>query len=56
MLAPESFTEICGWVVKAAPDAVPTDARETDNDTAAPALTVIDCVAATSDPEENVTV
>ena len=56
VLPPKSFTEICGWVVKAAPDAVPTDARETNNDTAAPALTVIDCVAATSDPEANVTV
>jgi hypothetical protein len=51
-----SLTAICGCVVKAAPDAVPTDAREITMEAAAPGVGVIDCVALVSEPEENVTV
>ena len=56
VLPSASRIAICGCVVKAAPDAVPTDAREITMEVAAPAVGVIDCVVEVSEPEEKVTV
>ncbi len=56
MLPPESFTETCGCVVNAAPEAVPTDARTIDSDAAAPVVTETDWVAEVTEPDEYVTV
>lgn len=42
VLPAASFTAICGCVENAAPDAVPTEAREMVSDTAVPAVGVTD--------------
>ena len=50
VLPPKSFTEICGWVVKAAPDAVPTEARVIDSDEAVPGAIVTVAVEVIAEP------
>ena len=56
VLLPESCKVTCGWVVNAAPDAVPTDDLDRFNLVAAPAAIAIVWVSAVRDVEPVVTV
>jgi hypothetical protein len=54
VLPAESWMVTCGWVVNAAPDAVPTDCRVRESADGAPAVTVTIWAACVRLPEEYV--